>query len=99
MAKHGLPAAKDIKFRSLCIDFDKIEPPPFEQIVDSNLVDFLIHDNLVAVKGRVLAVERTAGRLQPLLGQEQLRAARFVRSGDGVLLERKLRQLVLAKGI
>ena len=99
MAKHGLPTAKDIKFRSLRIDLDKIEPPPFEQIVDSNLVDLPFHDNLVTEKGRVLAVERTAGRLQPLLGQEQLRAARFVRSGDGVLLEGKLRQLVLAKGI
>src|SRR5258708_1761379 len=99
MAKHGLPTAKDIKFRSLRIDLNKIEPPPFEQIVDSNLVDLAFHDNLVAEKGCVLAIERTAGRLQPLLGQEQLRAAWFVRSGDGVSLEGKLRQLVLAKGI
>src|SRR5258706_8190793 len=99
MAKHGLPAAKDIKFRSLRIDLDEVEVSPSEQIVDSNLVNLTLHDNLVAEKWRVLAVERTAGGLQPLLGQEQLRTARFVRSGHRVLLEGKLRQLVLAKGI
>ncbi len=73
LAQDLLAAFEDIKFRALGVDLDEVEPPATEDVVDSDLVDLLSEHHLVAVERRVLAIERAAGRLQPLLGEEQLR--------------------------
>jgi hypothetical protein len=70
MAQDGFPAAKDIQLRALGVDLYEIEPPALEQIIEPDLVDLPFYNHVVPEEGRVLAIKRTACRLQPLLCQE-----------------------------